>query len=83
MTIVFTRSFEKQYKKAPQKVQRKFQKQLQLLIQNFQHPSVQAKKLVNKNNIWEGRIDLHWRFTFQKAPNELIIRSMGSHDIFR
>lgn len=83
MTIVFTRSFEKQYRKAPQRVQRKFKKQLRLLSNNFKHPSVHAKKLVNRDNIWEGRIDLYWRFTFQMSDNELIIRSMGSHDIFR
>ena len=66
MTVVFTRPFIKQYRKVPQKIQKKFDKQLDLLVGNPRHPSVGVKKMVNKDNVWEGRVDIHWRFTFEK-----------------
>ena len=83
MTVIFTRSFIKQYRKAPAKIQRKFDKQLDLLVNNPRYPSVGVKKMVNKDNVWEGRVDIHWRFTFEKHSKELVLRSLGTHDIYR
>ena len=78
-----TRQFKKQYKKLPAKIQTKFQKQIKLLIQDIRHPSVQAKKMQNTANIWEGRIDYQYRFTFKLIDETMILRAIGTHEIYR
>lgn len=78
-----TRQFKKQYQKLPAKVQTKFQKQIKLLIQDIRHPSVQAKKMQNTADIWEGRIDYQYRFTFKLIDETIMLRAIGTHEIYR
>jgi hypothetical protein len=45
------------------------------------HPSIQVKKMRGTRNIWEGRVSLSYRFTFQREGNVIILRRVGSHSI--
>jgi hypothetical protein len=40
-------------------------KQLQLLAENFRHPSLQAKKYDESRGIWQARVNRDWRFYFK------------------
>lgn len=72
--------FKKQYKKLPLKIQIKCEKQLKLLATNFRHPSIHAKKKQGGADIWEGRIDRFYRFTFTMSEDVITLRAIGPHD---
>jgi len=57
--------FKKSYKNLPSDIQKKVDKQLILLVNNFNHPSLYTKKIKGRQGIWEGRVDIHYRFTFE------------------
>lgn len=76
---VFSQDFKKNYKKLPLQIQRKFTKQLQLLVENYRHPSLRSKKMEGINR-FEARIDIHYRFTFEIKMGEILLRTIGPHD---
>ena len=83
MTIVFLKPFVKDYSKLPQAQQRKVDKQLRLLKQNVNHPGLKARKMVNQPDIYEARVDLHFRMTFKLEKNRVIMRRVGTHKIYK
>lgn len=79
MKIEFSKRAEKGYKKLPRKLQLKADRQLAYLINNYRHPSLRARKM-GGSNIFEARIDMHYRFTFQIEEEEIHILTLGPHD---
>lgn len=79
LIIEFTPKFKKQYRKLPLDIQKKFTKQLKLLEDNFRHPSLKTKKMEGINK-FEGRIDLHYRFTYKPSEDSLTFFTIGQHD---
>jgi mRNA-degrading endonuclease RelE of RelBE toxin-antitoxin system len=61
MKFLYSARFLKQYGAAPAPIQKAFDKQLKLLLENFRHPSLQAKKYDEANDIWQGRVNREWR----------------------
>lgn len=41
---------------------------------------MKAKKIQGKEDIWEGRVDRFYRFTFTIEADVIILRSIGPHD---
>lgn len=76
----FSKKFTKQYAKLPLSVQKKFDKQIQYLLQDLRYPSVRAKKTQGKEDVWEGRIDRFYRFTFTISEDIINLRTIGPHD---
>lgn len=83
MKFHFTEDFKKKYKKLPQPIKNNTKKQLKLLLSNSKHPSLNIKKMKDPRNIWEGRINRSYRFTFQIQNNIYILRNIGTHDILK
>lgn len=83
MKVVYLRPFAKQYKKLPASVREKFDRQLRRLVKDPQHPSLRARKMVNREEVWEARIDIQYRFTFQFSSDDIVLRSIGTHEIYR
>ncbi len=83
MKVVYLRPFAKQYKKLPAIVREKFDRQLRRLVKDPQHPSLRAPKMVNREEVWEARIDIQYRFTFQFSDDDIVLRSIGTHEIYR
>jgi len=83
MKVVYPRPFAKQYKKLPAKVREKFDRQLRRLVKDPQHPFLRARKMVNREEVWEARIDIQYRFTFQFNDEDIVLRSIGTHEIYR
>lgn len=80
MKFVFTDKFKKLYEDLPLEVRKKLAKQLNFLQNNLSHPSLHAKKIKGHFNIWEARIDYHYRFTFNLEKDTVILRAIGIHD---
>ena len=58
-------------------------RQLRYLVQDLRHPGLRAKKVSGLDDVWEGRVDIHYRFTFQINEGMIYLRSVGLHDILR
>jgi mRNA-degrading endonuclease RelE of RelBE toxin-antitoxin system len=81
MQIRATEHFKKSFRDLPEKIKTKFNRQIEMLISNFQHPSLHTKKMKGHAYVWEGRVDIQYRFTFQIDQDVLILRKIGHHDI--
>lgn len=81
MELIFTRSFERDYRRLPRSVQARLDKRLFLLVANFFHPSLRTKRIKGHPHAWEGRITRSYRFTFQFEGEHCILRRAGTHDI--
>ena len=83
MTLLFTKTFVRDYRKLPQATQAAADKQLGLLLSNPKHPSLNIKKMNDPRNIWEGRISSSYRFTFQVENDIYVLRKIGTHDTLK
>ena len=63
MRIQIEKTFKKSYEKLPKEIQDRFGEKLSLLMENFQHPSLRAKKMQGKEDIWEASISDNYRIT--------------------
>lgn len=79
MIIYFTNHAKKQLKRLPNNIKKKLQKQLHLLKDNINHPSLRFRKKANSKQ-YEGRIDLHYRFTGEFINDNFYIIAIGMHD---
>jgi addiction module RelE/StbE family toxin len=79
--IKFTRRFLKCFARLPKPVQEKIKKQIALLAENPRHPSLQTKPIQGAMGIFEARIDLDYRLTYEReADDTLVLRVVGKHD---
>jgi mRNA-degrading endonuclease RelE of RelBE toxin-antitoxin system len=83
MKIQTARPFDDDYSSLPENVKNKADKQLAILIDNPQHPSLHIKKIKGHPNIWEGRVTIKYRFTFQIFGETYLLRRIGKHDIIK
>ena len=49
---------------APSAVKKAFFKQTRLLAADLRHPSLQAKKFDEVEDLWQARVNRDWRFYF-------------------
>lgn len=80
MILKFSKTAEESYKKLPLNIQKKADKQFLLLLSNYRHPSLRTRKM-GSQGVFEGRIDIHYRFTFQVEGENIHILIVGPHDI--
>lgn len=79
-----TQRFKESYRALPEGIQAKVKKAFQLFQTDPRHPSLQVKKMQGLENVWEGRIDQNYRFTFHYDVNAegeavCIFRNIGPH----
>ncbi len=79
MKFIFTRQFIAKYHSLPKEIQNKVDKQLNYLIQNLRHPSLRAKKYEEKRNIWQTRVNRHYRFYFLIKGDTYILLEIKPH----
>lgn len=80
MKVVFSKNAEKSYVNLPVNIQKKADKQFLMLLSNYRHPSLRTRKM-GGGEILEGRIDLHYRFTFEVIQDTITLRAIGPHDV--
>jgi addiction module RelE/StbE family toxin len=79
--IKFTRRFLKSFACLPVSVQEKIKKQINLLAENPRHPSLQTKPIQGAPGIYEARVDVDYRMTYERdADDTLMLRVVGKHD---
>ena len=81
MKYVRTERFKKAAAKLPGEIQAKAAKAFLLFKANPRHPSLGVKHVQGMPGVWEGRIDVHYRFTFHYESDACVFRNIGPHDI--
>jgi mRNA interferase RelE/StbE len=79
MKVAFSNRFLRQYVALPEAVKAKFEKQLGFLLSNLRHNSLRAKKYDEAQDIWQARVDDHYRFYFQIEGDTYRILSIIPH----
>jgi len=79
--IKFTRHFLKCFARLPGPVQEKIKKQIELLTENPRHPSLQSKPIRGAPGIYETRVDIDYRITYERDEEDtLVLRVVGKYD---
>jgi mRNA interferase RelE/StbE len=79
--VRFTRRFLKSFTRLPADVQEKVKKQLALLAEDPRHPSLQTKPIQGATGIYEARVDIDYRLTYQRDKDDtLVLRVVARHD---
>lgn len=86
-----SKRFTKSFRVLPPNIQKKAKKALALFAEQPTypyHPSLGIKKIKGRgrdNEVWEGRVDLYYRFTFEILDDDgeaiVYLRNIGGHDI--
>lgn len=83
MKVKFSTRFFDEYAKLERPLQKRVDQKLQLLSQNIRHPGLGVKKMVNQISIYEARVDIHNRLTFEVHGDTIYMRRVGTHEIYR
>ena len=81
-----TERFKKAFLGLPNPIQQKVAKAFVLFQEDPSYPSLGVKKMQGHANIWEGRIDRQYRFTFHFEKGEAsgdticVFRNVDNHD---
>lgn len=80
--ILIPESFmEDYYPKLPGEIRKKLKKTISLLAENPRHPSLQSKPVTAAPGIYEARVDLDYRLTYERLPGDVLrLRAIGKHD---
>ncbi len=81
MNIYRTERFKKDFKKLPQDIRTKLPKTLSQYISNQLYPSLRVKKMEGTEDIWEMRVSVSYRITFNKLSDGILLRRIGTHAI--
>ena len=83
MKLLFTKPFILDYRRLPERLQKITDERLELLMNNPPHPSLKIRKMRDPREIWEGRLDQSYRFTFQIQNETYVMRRIGTHDLLK
>jgi addiction module RelE/StbE family toxin len=79
--IRFTRRFLKSFTRLPVAVREKVKRQLAFLAEDPRHPSLQTKPIQGAPGIYEARVDIDYRLTYERDEDDtLILRVVARHD---
>ena len=79
MNTSLTPKFKKGYDKLPQALKKKTKKAINFLRQDLFYPSLNTKKMGGAD-LWEARVDKHYRLTFSKTEDTITLLTGGPHD---
>ncbi len=82
MNFIETARFKKAYQSLSEEVKTRVRvkEALRKLADNPRYPSLQVKKIKATKDIWEARVSLDYRMTFQIVRDYYILRNIGHHD---
>jgi mRNA interferase RelE/StbE len=79
--IRFTKRFLKSFARLSSPIQKKVKKQIVLLAEDPRHPSLQTKPVQGTSGIYEARIDIDYRLTYERDEEDtLTLRVVAKHD---
>ncbi len=79
MKLTITPEAQDQLDNLPVHIQKKANRQFTYLLSDYRHSFLRTRKM-GGFNIFEGRIDIHYRFSFQVEGEDIYILIIGPHD---
>jgi len=83
MKIRLSDDFKRDYKKLSRELQRVTDKKLKLLEFNLSHPSLRVRKMSGSQYVYEGSVNMRYRFLFQICEGVCILLNIGKHEIVK
>lgn len=83
MRLLPTEHFRRCYLRLPTRIQDQVDGKLEALLSNPRHPSLQARRMQGTAGIWELRVSLGYRLTYQVQGDLYVLRRVGAHNILR
>ena len=81
MKSLTTPRFWQSYRELPPPIKAAVRKQYHLWSANPRHPSLGVNRIQGLPDVWEGRIDVNYRFTFHYDGDTCVFRNIGPHAI--
>jgi mRNA-degrading endonuclease RelE of RelBE toxin-antitoxin system len=81
MKPVWTERFLGDFLKLPAQVQEKTLRKLRYLAQDMRHPSLRVKRLRRRADVYEGSVNMGYRFLFRVTGDKIVLLRIGRHDI--
>ncbi len=81
MRLIRTQRFLEDYRKLPPQVQKQTDRKLQYLAENVGHPSLRVKRVRKYEEVYEGNINMDYRFLFAISSEGYLLLRIGRHDI--
>lgn len=79
--IEVTDRFIELYRSLPPAIRKKVDRQIRLLAKNPRYPSLQGKPIQGVEGLYEARIDLDYRLTYERLEGDvLLLRVVARHD---
>ena len=83
MKLQRLQAFRRSYAQLPPHVRKKVDRRLVYLAQDIRHPGLRAKKMSSVGDIWEGRVNGGYRFTFHIDGDTIVLRKVGKYDVLK
>ena len=80
MPLELSKRFVRAYDRLSPEMQKRVKRAMHLLDENWQHPSLRAKRLSGHRDIFYARVDRNHRMTYERRGDLLILRNVGPHD---
>jgi mRNA interferase RelE/StbE len=80
MRIARTENFKRSWAKLDKEQKTQGHKAIETMLSDLKYPSLRVKKIKGTNNIWEARVSLSLRITFQIHNDTIMLRNIGHHD---
>jgi AbrB family looped-hinge helix DNA binding protein len=80
MQIARTEYFKRSWKELNEEQKALARKAIDILTKDLHYPSLRVKKIKGTGNIWEARVSLSLRITFQIDSDVITLRNIGKHD---
>ena len=81
MRLIRTQRFLEDYRKLPAQVQKQTDRKLRYLAENVGHPSLRVKRVRKYEEVYEGSINIKYRFLFLITSEGYVLLRIGRHDI--
>ncbi len=80
MKIARTARFKKAWKELSKGEKELARKALRNLAADMRYPALKVKKMQGVEGLWEARVSLSLRMTFQVVGATIVLRNIGRHD---
>ncbi len=81
MKLIRTDRFLEDYRKLPAQIQKQTDRKLKYLAEKVAHPSLRVKRVRKHEEVYEGSINLDYRFLFAITSEGYLLLRIGRHDI--
>ncbi len=80
MQIARTENFKKAWRELSEEQKALARKAIENLLKDIKYPALRVKKIKGTKDIWEARVNISIRLTFQIETELIILRNIGKHD---